>query len=153
MIVEEVHEGRGALCRDVLLDLPEWFGNPGAVDRYAAFAESPEATMLAARAAGETLGMLTLKLHYGTQCEIHVLGVRASHHRRGVGRALLRAAEARGRAEGCAFLGVKTLGETNPDPHYARTRAFYRAMGFVPYERLDTLWGAETPCLLMIKPL
>ena len=56
------------------------------------------------------------------------------------------------RAQGLSLLLVKTLDGSNPDPFYARTRAFYRAMGFLPLQCLP-LWDARNPCLLMVKPL
>ena len=36
--------------------------------------------------------------------------------------------------------------------NYARTRHFYEKMGFLPLEETD-LWGADTPSLIMVKPL
>jgi hypothetical protein len=35
----------------------------------------------------------------------------------------------------------------------AATRAFYQAVGFLPIEEFPDLWGAENPCLLMLRPL
>ena len=52
-----------------------------------------------------------------------------------------------------AVLQVKTLSESHPDAGYAKTRAFYRAMGFHPLEEFKTLWGEANPCLLMVKKL
>ena len=33
-----------------------------------------------------------------------------------------------------------------------RTRRFYEKMGFLALEETD-LWGEDTPCLIMVKPL
>ena len=55
-------------------------------------------------------------------------------------------------ARGVRLLSVKTLGPSDPDPGYARTRHFYEASGFLALEETE-LWGAGTPCLLMVKPL
>lgn len=54
------------------------------------------------------------------------------------------------RARGTKLLEVKTLGPSKADPNYARTRHFYEKMGFLPLEETD-LWGADTPCLIMVK--
>jgi hypothetical protein len=42
---------------------------------------------------------------------------------------------------------VKTQRAAHPDEHYARTHAFYRAMGFKPLQAFPTFWGEENPCL------
>jgi len=62
------------------------------------------------------------------------------------------AAEAYLRDRGVEYLQVKTLGPSDPDPGYARTRAFYEARGFVPLEELHGLWE-DNPCLLLVKRL
>ena len=56
------------------------------------------------------------------------------------------------RARGVEYLQVKTLGPSDPDEGYARTRAFYEARGFVALEEIHGLWE-HNPCLLMVKRL
>lgn len=48
---------------------------------------------------------------------------------------------------------VKTLSEIDPDPEYARTRAFYRQLGFIPLETISPYpgWGKENPCQIFVK--
>jgi ribosomal protein S18 acetylase RimI-like enzyme len=75
------------------------------------------------------------------------------YHRYGVGRAMLLAAENYLRDLGVQYLQVKTLSDSHPDEGYAKTRAFYQAMGFHPLEEFKTLWGEANPCLLLIKQL
>jgi hypothetical protein len=70
-----------------------------------------------------------------------------------VGRALLAQAQDWLRQEKVEYLQVKTLAPSHPDEDYARTRAFYLAVGFRPLEELTGLWNEENPCLLMIKRL
>jgi hypothetical protein len=53
-------------------------------------------------------------------------------------------------ADGCRALHVKTLGPTHPDRGYAKTRAFYRSVGFLPLEETNGLWP-DNPCLIMVK--
>jgi hypothetical protein len=62
-------------------------------------------------------------------------------------------AEAWLRQRGVEYLQVKTLGPSHPDEGYARTRAFYFALGFRPLEEFEQLWDADNPCLLMVKSL
>lgn len=79
------------------------------------------------------------------------MAVRPEHHRRGIGRALLRHAERTLAADGVEFLQVKTLAPSKADAGYDKTRAFYLAYGFRPLEEFQDLWDAENPALQMIK--
>ena len=57
------------------------------------------------------------------------------------------------RDTGREYLQVKTLGPSHPDTHYAATRAFYAACGFLPLQETAAFWGEEQPCLIMVKRL
>ena len=84
--------------------------------------------------------------------EIQVMAVAAPHHGESCGRRLVETAEEALRSRGTKFLQVKTLAPSHPDRYYARTRSFYERMGFTPLEE-NELWGAENPCLIMVKYL
>ena len=99
------------------------------------------------------VGFITLQQHGSTAWEIHAIGVRPDHHRRGLGRRLLEEGEQWLRTHDAEFLTVKTLSASAEYEPYERTRAFYSAMGFLPLMELPTLWSPENPCLIMIKPL
>lgn len=144
---------RSRVAGDILRRLPQWFGVPSATATYVA--DCAGQTVLAAYPApGEgPAGFLALKRHYPASCEVAVMGVDPAWHRRGVGRALMAEAVARCRAQGVRFLTVKTLDASHPDPHYARTRAFYAAMGFTPLERFPELWDPSQPALMLIQYL
>jgi hypothetical protein len=73
-------------------------------------------------------------------------------HRAGIGRQLVERAVADVRAAGVQLLQVKTLGPSDDYEPYARTRAFYEALGFLPLEEHLTLWPGN-PCLVLVKPL
>lgn len=103
--------------------------------------------------AGLVVGFLSVKQHFPSAAEIHVIAVERSSHRRGIGKALLEAAEADLRAADCQLLQVKTLGPSDDDEGYRRTREFYIALGFIPLEETDAFWGPENPTLLMAKPI
>ena len=81
------------------------------------------------------------------------MAVDRSWHRRGVGRALLRAVEADLERDGVRFLQVKTLSASRANDDYEQTRRFYLAQGFVPLEEFPTLWDEANPCLQMVKAL
>lgn len=72
---------------------------------------------------------------------IHDLAVLPSRRGRGVGRALLAAAEAQAIAEGCCKLTLEVL-EDNPARH------LYQRFGFEP-----SRYGNSGPALFQVKPL
>ncbi len=137
---------RSRICERVLRDLPEWFGIEEATSAYIR-----DVAELPTFAVGDD-AFLSLKLHNPSAAEVYVMGVRRSRQRDGLGTALLSAGEAYLEALGIEFLQVKTLGPSDPDPGYARTRAFYEARGFVPLEELHDLWE-HNPCLILVKRL
>ena len=145
------HLGQGAVCAPILYALPEWFGIPEATAAYIQAIETLP-TLLAAHNS-QVVGFLTLKHHNPYSSEIYVMGIHPSAHRKGVGRALVAAAEKFLCAQNTEYFQVKTLSPTHPDENYAKTRAFYEAVGFRPLEEFPTLWGDHNPCLLMIKSL
>ena len=50
---------------------------------------------------------------------------------------------------------VKTLSEIDSDPGYAKTREFYKHLGFIPLETISPYpdWGDDNPCQIFIKIL
>jgi GNAT superfamily N-acetyltransferase len=137
---------RSRICERVLRDLPDWFGIEEATTAYIR-----DVAELPTFAVGDD-ALLSLKPHNPQAAEVYVMGVRRARHGQGLGTALLEAAEAYLRAREVEYLQVKTLGASDPDEGYARTRAFYLARGFVPLEELHDLWE-QNPCLLMVKRL
>ena len=84
---------------------------------------------------------------------IYVTGILPEYHRQRLGGDLLFAAETYLRNRGVTYLQVKTLSDSQPDAAFAKTRAFYLAMGFTPLEEIKTLWGEANPALIFIKIL
>jgi GNAT superfamily N-acetyltransferase len=93
-----------------------------------------------------------VKLHNPRAAEVYVMGVLQPHHRRGVGTALLAAAEHSLAGDGVNYLQVKTLGQSRESRGYAATRRFYESRGFVPLEEFPNLWPGN-PCLLLVKQI
>jgi GNAT superfamily N-acetyltransferase len=139
----------GDVCRRVLAELPQWFGIAEAVEGYVKAADAHES--LIAAIGGEDVGITTVVRHSPFAAEIHLMAVVPALHRRGVGTAMLRHAEAGIAAGGVEFLQVKTLSDSHPDAGYAKTRAFYLDYGFRPLEEFPTLWDPSNPALQMIK--
>ncbi len=150
MELSKLDTGKGAACEHVLRALPEWFGIESSILDYVKDVEAMPCWV--ARDGDEVVGFMALAAHRDWSREIHVMGVLPAQHGRGVGRALVAAAEAAARADGVRWLLVKTLGPSHPDAGYAKTRAFYAACGFEPLEELMDLWPGN-PALLMVKPL
>jgi ribosomal protein S18 acetylase RimI-like enzyme len=131
--------------------LPEWFGIESAIlDYEREIALQP--TFLA-EYDGQVLGFLCLKPHNPFSAEILVMAVQPQAHRRGIGRALVAAAETYACAQGFEYLQVKTLGPSHPDQGYIKTRQFYQALGYRPLDEFTKIWDENNPCLVMVKML
>jgi coenzyme F420-0:L-glutamate ligase/coenzyme F420-1:gamma-L-glutamate ligase len=140
-------EERSRIAEAVLRDLPDWFGIEEATRKYI-----EDAATLPTFAVEPDAGFLCVKQHTPQAAEVYVMGVRREQHRRGIGRALVAAAEHWCRAQGIRYLQVKTLGPSRPDPGgYDLTREFYDAMGFVRLEELHGLWDEGNPTLILVK--
>ncbi len=138
-------------CESILRALPQWFGIEKALLHY--LKEIENNPILFALVENECLGFLSYKKHNKYAAELYVMGVLFQDQRQGIGRALVRHTESILRQQKLEYWQVKTLAASHPDPFYARTRAFYLAMGFRPLEELEQLWGHDCPCLLMVKHL
>jgi GNAT superfamily N-acetyltransferase len=149
--VEGPFLGRSSVCEPILRSLPQWFGIEEATDRYIQDIEG--SPTLLAQDGDRLVGFLTLVEHSAYSAEIQVMAVRPELHQRGVGKALVLAAEDHLRQGGIEYLQVKTLSARHPDERYGRTRQFYLARGFRPLEEFPELWGPANPCLQMIKRL
>jgi GNAT superfamily N-acetyltransferase len=145
--------GAGDVCRRILEQLPEWFGIPDANDGYVAAADvRPGVIASFDDGAGPApIGIVTVVRHGPHSAEVHLMAVVPEWHRRGIGTAMLRHVERRLAAEGVEFLQVKTLSPSDPDPWYARTRAFYLGYGFRRLEEFPNLWGPDNPALQLVK--
>lgn len=139
-----------AIAREVLEDLPEWFGIPESTEEY--IRESGNMPFFAAVEGEDVLGFMAMKETSPYTCEIYVTGVKKRAHRRGAGRAMFAAFEAYAREHGYRFAQVKTVAPGHY-PEYDATVAFYRGVGFLPLEVFPTLWDECNPCLILVKPL
>ncbi len=151
MRIEVRTPGSGASCRQLLEELPDWFGIPEAIDEYVVKAE--RATAVVAISDGREVGLLTLVRHTAFAAEIDVMTVKPDYHRRGVGRAMVIRAERLLVLDGVEYLQVKTLADTVEYGPYAGTRTFYAACGFRPLQVFPDLWDPENPALQLIKRL
>jgi GNAT superfamily N-acetyltransferase len=123
---------------------------PASNAAYVALAESDPAWL----AVGDDgpIGLMILKSH-PEAVENWLLAVRRAHHNSGAGPALIAKADEAARLAQARYLTVKTLGPSMDYEPYARTRGFYRAVGFTPLEEFTEIWGPENPCLFMVRPV
>ena len=138
-------------CEAILRSLPDWFGIEEGIVWYVADIE--RMLTFVAMDGEEVAGFLSLNFHYEFTAEVHVMAIRKSHHRRGIGRALVERAARESRVRDCEFLMVKTVGPSSSDEPYRHTREFYLACGFRPLEEIKKLWDERNPCLIMVKSL
>jgi ribosomal protein S18 acetylase RimI-like enzyme len=135
----------------LLRELPEWFGIEQSIRDYVDAARV--LPTVAARVGNAVAGVCLVRRHNDLAAEIELLAVDRSMHRQGIGRGLVAAVVDELAADGVELLQVKTRGPSGISEPYARTRAFYRALGFVPLEERTDIWGPENPCLILVKPL
>jgi len=138
-------------CEKILRALPEWFGIEQATLDYIEAAKTMPS--IVAMHSETPIGFLTLNFHFATSAEIHCMGILPDYHRRGIGHLMLEELEQYLIHLGVQLLQVKTVAEDSQSEHYAKTRKFYLAEGFIPLEVFPTLWDPHNPCLLMVKSL
>ena len=144
-------EADRAGCAAVLARLPQWFGFPNVNAEYVAGLGKLPAWV--GRRDGAIVGFIAVERRTVQSGEIVVLAVVPERHRDGYGSALLTAAETWLREQGCAYVYLFTLGPSEPDEGYVRTRAFYAARGFAPLFESTAFWGEAQPALVLVKPL
>lgn len=141
---------KAAIARTVLEALTDWFGVEQSRENY--IEQSRSWLFLADFEGDEPVGFLCLKPTGKDTVELAVMGVMASHHRRGSGRALVEAAKTLARETGFAFMQVKTV-KMGVYEDYDATNRFYRAMGFKEFEVIPDLWDAANPCQIYAMAL
>jgi len=137
-------------CDGILTALPQWFGIPDVNAAYIASLTSRPCYVATDPDDGRVVGFVGIETHSTSSAEILVMGVDPQLHRSGIGAQLVHAVIVWCRANGVAWLHVKTRGPSTYDDDYEKTRQFYRAQGFeVLYESL-TEWGAEDAALILV---
>jgi ribosomal protein S18 acetylase RimI-like enzyme len=149
--IEGPYFEKSGICMPILRALPAWFGIEPALIHYSA--EIDHLPTLLAYDGGEAIGFISLKQHTPYAAEIYVMGILTQYHRMGIGRALIHQCQEWLKQRAVEYLQVKTLGSSQPDESYARTRAFYAAVGFRPLEEFKQIWDEDNPCLIMIKKI
>ncbi len=118
---------------DLARQLPEWFTAGGLEHMAVDFGFQHR--RVAVGDDGQMLGFATFIVNEGIG-RITWLGVRPDCHRSGIGRALALAIEKELADAGVQAVVVDTLGDSVDYEPYARTRAFYRALGYADQNRV-----------------
>ncbi|MBN1879173.1 GNAT family N-acetyltransferase [bacterium] len=140
---------RQIVCNEILRALPNWFGIEQAVVDYVN--DVRELPFVTAVLYGKVIGFCAIRIHFGINAEMAVLGIFEDFHGIGIGTRLFQFIEEFCRDQRIAIMTVKTLSASHPDPGYAATRRFYEHVGFRGMEEFPTLWGKANPCLYMMK--
>ena len=141
----------GIVCENILRSLPDWFGIEESLVQYVKDANTMH-TMLA-KDDDVVIGFLTIKKHFPETAEIHCMGILPQYHRKGIGKLLIKELENYLKDDGLKILQVKTVSADRDCSAYAKTRAFYKAVGFIPLEVFPTLWDRANPCLVLVKQI
>lgn len=149
-MIREIHhtDEKEQIAREILADLPEWFGLPDSTENY--ISESQSLPFLAYFDGEYAVGFVSLKETAKSAAEIFVMGIRKSCHRQGIGTKLYEALEDLAKAKGYRYLQVKTV-KMGHYAEYDTTNRFYQAMGFEELECFPDMWDPWNPCQIYVK--
>ena len=152
MKVKEVvdKKEKEAISREILNDLPEWFGLPESTENY--IIDSQDKPFLACYVNDEVAGYVVLNATSKDCADIFVMGVKKKFHRMGIGSKLNDAFETMAKKLGYTYSQVKTV-KMGHYKEYDITNNFYMAMGYKELECFLTLWDEWNPCQIYVKYL
>jgi [ribosomal protein S18]-alanine N-acetyltransferase len=110
------------------------------------FLKASHRPLLVARSSGRLVGYVLVRLH-PRSARIYSVAVAESHHRRGVGRQLLQAAERYARAHGRARISLEVRYDN------ARAIALYEKLGYRSFGRYPGYYADGAEALRFEKPL
>ncbi len=142
---------KSAIAETILRGLPGWFGIEASTVQY--IREAADLFLLCAFEENRPVGFVSVQENFPCTCEIHAMGVLPQCHRKGIGREMVMQSANRYREKGFHYMAVKTVAAPAGDAEYELTRAFYKAMGFLPLDVFPTLWDERNPCLFLCKLL
>jgi ribosomal protein S18 acetylase RimI-like enzyme len=136
---------------NILRKLPEWFGIEGSLLEYVNTVN--KFPYYAAIENGNCIGFFSGKIHYDRTGDVYVCGIDPKYHGKGIGTLLYKKLEQYFMEKGCEYVIVKTISDIDTDENYAKTRKFYKKMGFKELITLTEMWDENNPCLIMIKKI
>lgn len=118
------------LARQIMSDLPEYFGLPEYNGQHLQGVRSR--INFAAKIHGVYAGLLSLEFPYPENSNIYWMAVSQYWQGKGIGHRLLNAAVQYARIQGVFTMTVETLAPSESDENYLGTYQFYRKQGFSP---------------------
>ena len=149
-IIKEIEDKKEKekISREILNDLPEWFGIPESTEEY--IVDSQNKPFIACFLGENPVGFVVLNNTSPDCADIFVMGIKKKFHRQGLGKNLNEAYENLARKLGYTYSQVKTV-ETGHYEEYDITNNFYQAMGYKKLEVFPDLWDEWNPCQIYIK--
>ncbi|WP_296127658.1 GNAT family N-acetyltransferase [uncultured Anaerococcus sp.] len=138
------------IAREILNDLPEWFGLPESTEAY--IRDSQAKPFLAAFCKNNPIGFIVLNATSPDCADIFVMGIKKAFHRQGVGKALNKEYERLAKSLAYSYSQVKTV-QSGIYEEYDITNGFYKAIGYKELEVFPSLWDEWNPCQIYIKYL
>lgn len=138
------------ITRNILEELPEWFGIPEAREEY--IRDSEGKAFFCAVEDEKELGFLYLKETGKDTVELAAMGVLKEYHRKGIGKDLFIRAKKAARKMGYSFMQVKTV-QMGKYASYDDTNRFYISIGFKEFEVFPTLWDKWNPCQIYVMEI
>ena len=150
LIIKEIVDidEKEKISREILNDLPEWFGMPESTEEY--ITDSQDKPFIACFMDNEAVGFVVLNATSEDCADIFVMGIKKNYHRMGIGTKLNDAYEKLAKKLGYTYTQVKTV-QTGHYKEYDITNNFYKSVGYKELEVFPTLWDEWNPCQVYIK--
>ncbi len=137
-----------SISRDILNDLPEWFGMPESTEEY--IRDSKDKPFIACFLDNDAVGFVALNSTSNDCADIFVMGIKKNYHRMGIGTKLNYAYEELAKKLGYTYTQVKTV-QSGHYKEYDITNNFYKSVGYKELECFPNLWDEWNPCQVYIK--
>lgn len=150
LIIKEIVDidEKEKISREILNDLPEWFGMPESTEEY--ITDSQDKPFIACFMDNEAVGFVVLNATSVDCADIFVMGIKKNYHRMGIGTKLNDAYEELAKKLGYTYSQVKTV-QSGHYKEYDITNNFYKSVGYKELEVFPTLWDEWNPCQVYIK--
>ncbi len=150
LIIKEIVDidEKEKISREILNDLPEWFGMPESTEEY--ITDSQDKPFIACFMDNEAIGFVVLNSTSVDCADIFVMGIKKNYHRMGIGTKLNDAYEKLAKKLGYTYTQVKTV-QSGHYKEYDITNNFYKSVGYKELEVFPTLWDEWNLCQIYIK--
>lgn len=150
LIIKEIVDvkEKEKISREILNDLPEWFGMPESTEEY--ITDSQDKPFIACFMDNDVVGFVVLNSTSVDCADIFVMGIKKNYHRMGIGTKLNDAYERLAKKLGYTYTQVKTV-QSGHYKEYDITNNFYKSVGYKELEVFPTLWDEWNPCQIYIK--